>query len=228
MVKAFIFLYPQEEIFQHEIERGSVFFEDPQNKEKDAYFILKIKTANTEQEKEVIRAEARKDRADSFRPVYSAKLNSCINWRYRKNGFSINYAVLDGCEVSDVIRLQSTDKVINVGMDAKTHRTKREDGTYPYPDQDYILNQLDSPKKLIVAGFHVGDCVERLAKKAYERGGINTLVDEDLTEFFAGRLKDRDFRVKTYPTYDARKHHKKMIDMFMAARQGKPWLWQEY
>lgn len=219
--KVFLFLYPQEEIFQHEIERVSVFFKDPEEKEKDAYFLPRIKSTKTEQEKKTIRAEARRDRADSFRPVYSAKLNSCINWRYRMNGFSVNYAILDDCEVSEVILLEPGDKIIRVGMDAQTHRTKREDGTYPYPNQDYILNQLNSPERLVVTGFHMWDCVERLAKRAYERG-ISTLVDEDLTEFFAGRLKDRDFRVKTYPTYDARRHQRSMFDMFIDAREGKP------
>jgi arabinogalactan endo-1,4-beta-galactosidase len=71
------------------------------------------------------------------------------------------------------------------------------------------------------------DCVEKLARRAHERG-IDVLVDEDLTEFFAGRLKDRDFKVKSYPTYDARKHQRSMFDMFMEARRNKPWLWQEY
>ncbi len=112
-------------------------------------------------------------------------------------------------------------------MDSQTHRTKREDGTYPYPNQDYILNQLGFPTRLVVAGFHAWDCVEKLARRAYERG-ISTLIDEDLTEFFVGRFKDKDFRVKTYPTYNARKHQRSMFEMFMKAREGKPWLWQEY
>ncbi len=77
--KAFIFLYPQEEIFQHEIEKGSVFFKDTRTEEKEEYFISRIESAQTEQEKEGIRVEARRDRVDSFRPIYSAKLNSCIN-----------------------------------------------------------------------------------------------------------------------------------------------------
>lgn len=225
--QVFVFLYPQEEIFQHEIERGYVFFKDPNDKEKDNYFITRIEAAKTEGEKEMIRKEARRDRVNSFRPVYIAKLNSCINWRYRKSGFQVYFAILDDCQVSSIIDLQSEDRVIKVGIDSQTHRTKREDESYLYPDQDYILNQLNSPSKIIIAGFHMWDCVEKLARKAYERG-INTLVDEDLTEFFAGRLKDRDFRVKTYPTYDARKHQRNMFGMFMVARRDKPWLWQNY
>jgi len=44
------------------------------------------------------------------------------------------------------------------------HRTKNADGTYPYPDQGYILNQFMPVESLRVAGFHLWDCVQRLAK----------------------------------------------------------------
>jgi hypothetical protein len=225
--KTFIFLYPQQEIFDYEIDRGSVFYKDPKSSEFDAHFLPRLELAKTEKEKEQIRVEARRVRADSFKPYYSEKLNSCIHYRYRLNGFSVVYALLDDSQVADVIQVRSTDRVIHVGMDSKTHRTKGSDGQYPYPDQDHIINQLLPVEILRIGGFHAWDCVERLARRAYERG-INVLVDEDLTEFFAGRLKDRDFRVKSYPTYDARKHQKSMFDMFMEARKNKPWLWQDY
>jgi hypothetical protein len=47
------------------------------------------------------------------------------------------------------------------------------------------------------------DCVEKLAKTAYEKG-IDVLVDEDLTEFFSERLKDPNFKIDKYPTYNPR------------------------
>ena len=167
-------------------------------------------------------------RANSFRPTYAAKLNSCIDWRYRKKGFSIVYAVLDDCNVSDVIDLRNDDRIIQVGMDSKTHRTKKEDGEYPYPNQDHILNQLMPVDELVVSGFHMWDCVDKLARRAYERE-INTLVDEDLTEFFPHRiLKDRDFRVKRYPTYNPKRRGGGSFQRFIEARKDKPWLWQDY
>jgi len=164
---------------------------------------------------------------DSFRQKYSKLLNASIDTRYRQKGFGINYAVFEGSPVSDVIELQDSDRVIGVGLDFKTHTTKQSNGEYPYPDQDYILNQFNGVQVLRVAGFHMWDCVERLAKRAYELG-LDTLVDEDLTEFFSGRLNDPDFKIDEYPTYNPRKKQGSMFDMFMEARKERPWLWQTY
>jgi len=157
-----------------------------------------------------------------FRKTYADKLNECIDKRYRQNGFEINFAVFDGSSVSDVIRLQKKDRVIEVGLDFKTHTTKKA-----YPDNDFILYQLNGCSIIRIAGFHLWDCVGKLAKRAYEKG-LEVLVDEDLTELFAGRLKDLDFRVDKFPCYDARKDMGDYFDMFMEARKGKPWLWQNY
>lgn len=225
--KSFVFLYPQEEIFAYEIEKGSVFFKDPNENEKESYFMQMINNAKTENEKEKIREEARKDIVNTYRPVYAKKLNSCIDWRYRKNNFQIYYAILDDGSVSDIIEQRESDIIIKVGIDSFSHREKNKDGDYNYPNPDFILNQIRSPEKLVIAGFHMWDCVEKLAQTSYNRG-INTLVDEDLTEFFAGRLNDRDFRIKKYPNYNARKLKGKMFDIFIAARKHKPWLWQDY
>lgn len=161
-----------------------------------------------------------------FRLVYSRTLNRCIDARYRQRGFKINYAILDDCTVSDIIELQEWDKVIKVGLDSATHNTERPDGTHPYPDQDFILNQLGDLQILRVAGFHMWDCVEKLARRAYERG-IEVLVDEDLTEFFIGRLRDPAFRVDKYPTFDPRTLGS-LYEDFIENRRGKPWLWQDY
>ena len=164
---------------------------------------------------------------DAFREKYKTTLNRCIDVRYRQKGFGINYVVFDGSPLSDVIELQESDKIIEVELDLKTHTTKQPNGEYPYPDQDYILNQLNETDVIRITGFHMWSCVEKLAKKAYERG-LDTLVDEDLTEFFSGRLRDTDFKVDKYPTYNAREQNDFIFDRFIEARKGKPWLWQDY
>jgi hypothetical protein len=164
---------------------------------------------------------------DAFRQKYKTELNRCINVRYRQKDFGINYAVFDGSPISDVIELQQSDKVIAVGLDFKAHTTKQSNGKYRYPNPDRILNQLNGTKVIRIAGFHMWDCVERLAKRAYERG-LDTLVDEDLTEFFTARLKDPDFKIDKYPTYNPRKNQGSMFDRFMEVRRKRPWLWQDY
>jgi hypothetical protein len=161
-----------------------------------------------------------------FKKKYKRVLNACIDTRYRKKDYKINYAIFDDTSVSDIINLQSSDTIIKVGLDFKTHTTKQSNGEYPYPNQDYILNQLGEISTIRIAGFHMWDCVERLAKRAYERG-LNTLVDEDLTEFFAGRLRDPNFRIDKYPTYNPRDNGE-MSKFFIEARKECPWLWQEY
>jgi hypothetical protein len=165
---------------------------------------------------------------EEFRKKYRNILNNCIDLRYRQDGFSINYAIFDGHKISDVIKIQPSDRIIEVGLDFKTHNTKQPDGKYPYPDQDHILDKLGDIKTIRVAGFHMWDCVEKLAKKAHERG-LNALVDEDLTEFFCARLRDENFQVDKYPTFDPRKAlGDRGFKSFMHARENKPWLWQKY
>ncbi|HJX50822.1 MAG TPA: hypothetical protein VJ438_05155 [Candidatus Nanoarchaeia archaeon] len=164
-----------------------------------------------------------------FRQKYKSLLNNCIDFRYRQKDFEINYAVFNGSPVSDVVDLKSSDRIIQVGLDFKTHTTQQANGEYPYPDQDFILNQLGKTEELRVAGFHLWDCVERLAKRAYERG-INVLVDEDLTELFAYNISlERDFCPEKYPTFNPRESgSESSFKMFMQARQERPWLWQNY
>ena len=67
-------------------------------------------------------------------------------------------------------------------MNAKIHLIEIC-GKYPYLNDDFILNQLRGISLLGIAGFHAYDCCEKLFKRAYEQG-IDSLVDEDLTQFF--------------------------------------------
>ena len=167
------------------------------------------------------------DDGKEFRQRYSQTLNRCIDVRYRQNGFRISYAVFDGSPIDRIIELRDDDRVIEVGMDFETHTTELPDKTYPYPNQDFILNQLETLQVLRVAGFHMWDCVEKLARRAHERG-LDVLVDEDLTEFFPMMLRHSGFRVDRFPSYNPRDRGESIFEGFIEARKGKPWLWQEY
>lgn len=158
---------------------------------------------------------------NDFEEFYKSKLNSCIDKRYRQQGFNINYFIFDDSKVSDILLLQDSDKVNFVGLDYKTHVEEER-----YPNEDYILNQLGEVDILRIGGFHMWDCVERIAKRAYEKG-IETLVDEDLTEFFTSRIKDENFQEGKYPTYNPHRNPI-LLGQFIESRKNKPWLWQDY
>jgi hypothetical protein len=162
-----------------------------------------------------------------FREKYKKALNKCIDLRYRRNGFGINYAIFDDCVVSDLIEMQKDDRVIHVGMNLKVHRTIQSNGEYPYPNPDYILNQLQNPESLRVTDFHLWDCVQRVAKRGYERG-LNVLVDEDLTELFSKIFMKPEFRIKKFPGYYPKNLPKRLLPMLMESRRDKPWMLQEY
>jgi len=173
-MKRFVFLYPQEDIFSYEIEKGSILVTDKWEEERSNILDEEFRTA-IGQSKEALQAKARKDRTSYFTPIYKKQLNQCINQRYRNQGFEVNYFLLDGGELSPIIDRGRNDRVLFVGMDAKTHRTKRADETYPYPDQDYMLDQVLPANHIRVAGFHMWDCVEKFARRAHERG-VDVLV----------------------------------------------------
>lgn len=156
-----------------------------------------------------------------FKEFYKLKLDSCIDKRYRQKGFNINYFIFDDSKVSDIIVLRDSDKVKFVGLDYKNHVEEKK-----YPNEDYILNQLGKIDILRIGGFHMWDCVERIAKRAYKKR-IDTLVDEDLTEFFTNRIKKDNFQEDKYPTYNPDRNSC-FFESFIEARKNKPWLWQKY
>src|SRR3989344_4591234 len=157
-MKPFVFLYPISEIIDFEVERGMYTVIDDFDKEQDS--LKKFEEAKTEYEKEAVKNESLQKLKLYFRKVYSTNLNACIDARYRKKGFEINYCVFNGSPVSDVIELQESDKVIEVGLDFKTHTTRQANGVFLYPDPDFILNQLGKITAIRIAGFHMWDCVE--------------------------------------------------------------------
>jgi len=114
-------------------------------------------------------------------------------------------------------------------MNFKTHTTKIN-GKYPYPDTDFILNQLEKGGDLWVTGFHLWDCVQKVAERAYSRGW-KTLIDEDLTEALQYRIRDSDFRVDKFLTFNPfawdDERDKSFSAEFLKAR-SKPWMWQDY
>jgi len=160
---------------------------------------------------------------EAFKEKYARLLNECIDLRYRKKNFGINFVTFTHHDISELIEVQPGERILDANMYFDTHVK-----CGVYPDNDYILDELISPvEQLVITGFHMWDCVSRLAKRAYKRK-INVLVDEDLTEFFSGRIKDKNFRTDVYPTFNPREMSGRLFDEFLKARENKPWLWQDY
>jgi len=160
----------------------------------------------------------------SFQWKYRNALNSCINFRYRKNDFGINFVVFDDTKVSDIIIRNPEDNIIKTGSKFGIKEN------FSYANPDFLIDSLDvkNLKHLRVAGFHVWDCVEKVAKRAYERK-IDVLVDEDLTEFLSGILVfNPEFNPKIYPGRNPKVGKEKHgYEMFLEVRKERPWLLQE-
>lgn len=116
------------------------------------------------------------------------ELIDVIHARYKNKDFGINWLLFsqeedlskpDLSQVPDYLKINE-DKILTAGVSFKKHISEKK-----YANSDYVLDQLPSHKKLVVGGFHQWDCVDRIAKRSYQRG-IETLVDEDTTELFFG------------------------------------------
>jgi hypothetical protein len=226
--KAFVFLYPQAEIIDFEIEKGYRIV-DP---EKDRDFHERFANAKSEEERLAIQNEAIKLARQEHKEWYRRMLNGCIDARYRKKGFSILFALLNNTQISNLIERYPDDKIIYVGMDEKTHKTPGPDGKFRYPNSNVILNQLGDISTLWVAGFHMWHCVDRVARRAYKRG-MNVLVDEDLTDQRLTSLRSdvdalANFAIDGYPNYNPRRFGEYYFERFMRPRRNKPWYWQDY
>jgi len=152
------------------------------------------------------------------------KLNECIDVRYRQKDFEINYLTFKNKSISDIINLREGDIIFEADTTFEKHVNSLK-----YPSSDFILDQLGGDMDhLVVAGLHTVDCVEKVAKRAYERG-INTLVDEDLTNYFFFRVKDPNFKIEKYPNIDPRKWEGAgAFETFMEVIKERPWLYQDY
>lgn len=226
-MKTFLFLYPQQGVIEHEVRKGAYTIAPEWERIQGAFFSERFGRVLSEKERRAIQQEARDAQAAFYRPVYAQLLNECIDARYRKKGFHVNYVLLAEEKLSELITHHEGDKIVYTDITGTTHYTSQPDGTHRYPNADYILNQVDTTEHLRVAGFHIWDCVTKMAQRAHERG-INVLVDEDLTELLPLVSQRPDFTHERYPGTNPRREGNRFFEFFMDARRGVPWLWQDY
>lgn len=119
-----------------------------------------------------------------------SKLWDMIDNRYRKEGYGINWLLFgvggdemkpDTSIVPGYVDIRKGDRILSAGVSFKEHTTKEI-----YADNDFVLDQLPSHNRLVLGGFHQGDCVDKIAERSYSRG-VDTFIDEDTTELFFWR-----------------------------------------
>ena len=115
--------------------------------------------------------------------------------RYRAKGYNIFFVMFPDKEIA--IPIHPTDHIILTDVKFSNHIIKDENGKYPYPNPDFIFEQLPRSDEYVICGFHAADCVERVAKSFYENG-MNTLIDIDLTDLFYGSIQSPYFNEENY------------------------------
>ncbi len=229
--KVFLFLYPIEEYLDFSLRNASpLLFDRLVPAEDYAAMLAEIEAAGSDRGcVEALQARNRERGHTLARPFYFDALDRAIDLRYRKKGFSVAYAVFDDRNIpSDFIAYRTGDSVFTVGLDFAVHVTERADGTYPYADVEHILDQVRGVSTLRLAGFHLSDCVDKVAAAAHRRG-LDVLVDEDLTELFFRRLgldEDFDLGVITCTPHYPLARLGGWAQEVLAYRQQRPWLVQ--
>jgi hypothetical protein len=108
------------------------------------------------------------------------------------------------------------------GVSFKDHTEKEV-----YPDPEHILNFCPTPiEQLVICGFHLWDCVDKVASHAWNKG-IKVSVDEDLTETFFWRddiPNSRDEGIKKKREYF--NEDSLLLQIAQEKRQPRPWLAQ--
>jgi hypothetical protein len=241
--KVFLYLYPISEYFEDVIENGSHLWFNHTHPypEYDPSGMSAKEIVALEERMVEDRGREFESFQPSFRGMYQTTLNQCIEQRYRQQAYQVNFLLFKDHCISDLVQVNPEDRILFADIDFKMHTTSQSQlelgpnvvqygaKRILYPNPDLVLDQLGSVSELRVAGFHIWDCVEKMAKRAYERG-IPTLVYEDLTELLSHNMANPSFKTHHYPSFNPHLHPRGEIffRLFMEGRRDIPWLWQDY
>jgi len=160
-----------------------------------------------------------------------------INERYRRKGFKIAkvfFSTIADPSRPDLFRtweyipIEKDDIVIPCGITFEEHCWAKI-----YPKESTTLSFLPPPiEELVIGGFHLWDCVEKMAKYAFEQG-IPVSVDEDLTEiFFSAAMGSEGVPVSRKESLRQTKEELERLkgtaiwEIMREIRKGSPWLLQ--
>ncbi len=144
-------------------------------------------------------------------------LNATIDKRYRQKGYQVVFALYPDRELYG-IEPQNGDKIIYTDIpfsEASAYDengNKKENFIPKYPNERFLIEQLEPVDELVVGGYHVMDCVKRVAEVALQ-SGISTLVDLDLTDLFFNVYKQKEY-------FDMENYSPERFKMNMISRHG--------
>lgn len=157
-----------------------------------------------------------------------------IDARYRKRGYNIVWVLFsdqqdvtkpDLSQISEIFQIKQGDQIISCGVSFELHCSK-----WIYPDPKGILSHLpDGIEELAVGGFHQWDCVDKIARCAYDNG-TPTRVDEDTTQFFfhitstEGQIPFIRRRSTLRKSFARFGEH--WVELARKSRKAKPWFEQ--
>jgi hypothetical protein len=156
-----------------------------------------------------------------FPDQYAARLKECIDARYRQHEYRVAWARFPDLPISALAPVENNDIIISASITFKRHTMEQRAG-YEYPSVGRLFVQLPHISSLRVGGFHLWDCVQRVARHAYA-AGIHTIVDEDLTEISATRLFQQGIDIARFTPPEP---IPSFYDQFIESRKDKPWMAQ--
>ncbi len=124
-------------------------------------------------------------------------LNECIQKRYRDQGYQVIYVLypdkkIFGIKPGPQDQIIYTDISFQEAMGFNKDGSRKNDDEIRYPNEQFLIDQLGAVDKLVIGGFHFGDCVKRVAECCLQNG-IDTLVDLDLTDLFFSLYYQEDY-----------------------------------
>lgn len=130
-------------------------------------------------------------------------LNECIQKRYRDNGYQVVYVLYPDKDIFGIIpkkedRIIYTDILFSENSAVDENGIEKKDFVPKYPNERFLIKQLQDVEKLVIGGYHFNDCVKRVGEVALNMG-IDTTIDLDLTDIFFNLYKQEEyFNIEEY------------------------------
>lgn len=206
--KAFVFAYPIPEYIDHCVKEAKCLVND-----RVTSFLMSRDCLTLDKRGEIngiddaslksLRREHELRTRSIVRQLFYGGLNRAVDERYRYKGYDIYWHLFAGHVASPLVSITPGDHVIEGDITFAQHTAVREDGTHPYTDTACVVKWLGHYPEVVVTGYHLHDCVDKIAA-ALHGVGCKTLVDEDLTEWFLRLLHRPGFRLDSYPSLTPR------------------------